>query len=121
MVLLAIPPIFTNTYVGIRQVDRDAVDAAKGMGLTGPQIVRQVELPLAVPLIFGGIRTSAVNVAATATLGPFVGVATLGAPIINANVHGDAGRLGGSILVAALAFGFELVFAALQRAATPAD
>jgi glycine betaine/choline ABC-type transport system substrate-binding protein/ABC-type proline/glycine betaine transport system permease subunit len=119
LVLLAIPPIFTNTYVGIREVDRDIVDAARGVGLTGTQIVRQVELPLGLPLIFGGIRTSAVNVAATATLGPFVGVLTLGDPIINSNVYGDAGRLGGSLLVAAVAFGFELSFAALQRAVTP--
>jgi glycine betaine/choline ABC-type transport system substrate-binding protein/ABC-type proline/glycine betaine transport system permease subunit len=119
LVLLAIPPIFVNTYVGVRQVDRETVDAATGLGLTGSQVVRQVELPLAVPLIFGGIRTSAVNVAATATLGPFVGVATLGEPIINNNVYGDAGRLGGSILVALLAFGFELGFAVLQRTVTP--
>ncbi|HEX6390906.1 MAG TPA: glycine betaine ABC transporter substrate-binding protein [Solirubrobacteraceae bacterium] len=120
LVLLAIPPIFVNTYVGVRQVDRETVDAARGIGLTGGQVVRQIELPLAVPLIFGGIRTSAVNVAATATLGPFVGVATLGDPIINNNVYGESGRLGGSILVAVLAFGFELGFAALQRTVTPA-
>jgi glycine betaine/choline ABC-type transport system substrate-binding protein/ABC-type proline/glycine betaine transport system permease subunit len=120
LVLLAIPPIFTNTYVAIRQVDPETVDAARGLGLTGMQVVRRVELPLALPLMFGGIRTSAVNVAATATLGPFVGVSTLGDPIINSNVYGDAGRLGGSILVAAVAFGFEIAFAALQRGVTPA-
>lgn len=119
LVLLGIPPIFTNAYVAIREVDRDTVDAAHGLGLTRAQVVRRVELPLALPLIFGGIRTSAVNIAATATLGPFVGVATLGDPIINSNVYGDAGRLGGSILVAAVAFGFEIGFAALQRAVTP--
>ena len=55
--LLAIPPILTNTYAGVPQVDRDTVDAARGMGMTGPQIVRKVELPLALPLIFGGIRS----------------------------------------------------------------
>ena len=119
MVLLAIPPIFTNTYVGVRQVDRDVVDAARGMGLTERQLALQVELPLALPLIFGGIRTSVVNVLATATLGPYVGVDTLGVPIINANVHGDAGRLGTAILVALLAIAAELTFAALQRAVTP--
>jgi glycine betaine/choline ABC-type transport system substrate-binding protein/ABC-type proline/glycine betaine transport system permease subunit len=119
MVLLAIPPIFTNTYVGVRQVDPDAVDAARGMGLTGRQIVTQVELPLALPLVFGGIRTSTVNVVATATLGPLVGVLTLGDPIVNANVYGDAGRLGGAILVAGLALSFEFLFAGLQRAVTP--
>ena len=119
MVLLAIPPIFTNTYVGVRQVDRDVVDAARGMGLADRQLVTQVELPLALPLIFGGIRTSVVNVLATATLGPYVGVDTLGVPIINANVHGDAGRLGTALLIALLAIAAELTFAALQRAVTP--
>ncbi len=120
MVLLAVPPIFTNTYVAVRQVDPDAVDAARGMGMTGLQIVRRIELPMALPLIFGGIRTSAVNVVATATLGPFVGVVTLGDPIINANVYGNSGRLGGAIIVAALALAFEVFFAVLQRAVTPA-
>ncbi|WP_027007453.1 glycine betaine ABC transporter substrate-binding protein [Conexibacter woesei] len=119
MVLLAIPPIFTNTYVGIRQVDRDVVDAARGMGLSERQLATRVELPLALPLIFGGIRTSVVNVLATATLGPYVGVNTLGVPIINANVHGDAGRLGTALLIALLAIGAELIFSALQRAVTP--
>jgi glycine betaine/choline ABC-type transport system substrate-binding protein/ABC-type proline/glycine betaine transport system permease subunit len=119
MVLLAIPPIFTNTYVGVRQVDRDVVDAARGMGLTERQLALRVELPLALPLVFGGIRTSVVNVLATATLGPYVGVDTLGVPIVNANVHGDAGRLGTALLIAALAIAAELLFAALQRAVTP--
>jgi glycine betaine/choline ABC-type transport system substrate-binding protein/ABC-type proline/glycine betaine transport system permease subunit len=119
MVLLAIPPIFTNTYVGIRQVDRDVVDAARGMGLSESRLATRVELPLAIPLVFGGIRTSVVNVLATATLGPYVGVDTLGVPIVNANVHGDAGRLGTAILVALLAIAAELLFAALQRSVTP--
>jgi osmoprotectant transport system permease protein len=65
LVLLAIPPILTNAYTGVRQVDRDTVDSARGMGMTGTQIVRRVELPLSLPLIFGGIRISAVNVIAT--------------------------------------------------------
>lgn len=119
MVLLAIPPIFTNTYVGIRQVDPDVVDAARGMGLTERQLALQVELPLALPLTFGGVRTSVVNVLATATLGPYIGVDTLGVPIINANVHGDAGRLGTALLIALLAIAAEVTFAALQRAVTP--
>jgi glycine betaine/choline ABC-type transport system substrate-binding protein/ABC-type proline/glycine betaine transport system permease subunit len=119
LALLAIPPIFINGYVGIRQVDRDIVDAARGMGLTGAQIIRRVELPLALPLIFGGIRTSAVNVVATASLGPFVGVLTLGDWIVNANVYGDDGRIAGALVVALLAIGCELMFAGLQRAVTP--
>lgn len=120
LVLLAVPPIFTNTYVAVRQVDPDAVDAARGIGMTGAEIVRRIELPLSLPLIFGGIRTSAVNVVATASLGDFVGVQTLGDPILNAQNYGDAGRLGGALIVAALAIGFEVGFAAVQRAVTPA-
>jgi glycine betaine/choline ABC-type transport system substrate-binding protein/ABC-type proline/glycine betaine transport system permease subunit len=119
LVLLAVPPILTNTYVGVRQVDRDAVDAARGMGMTGAQIVRRVELPLALPLIFGGIRTSAVNVVATATLAPLAGLNSLGDPIINVSTYGDEGRLGAAILVAFLAVATELSLAAVQRAATP--
>jgi glycine betaine/choline ABC-type transport system substrate-binding protein/ABC-type proline/glycine betaine transport system permease subunit len=119
LVLLAIPPVLTNTYVGVRQVDRDTVDAARGMGMTGAQIVRRVELPLAVPLIFGGIRTSAVNVVATATLAPLAGVLSLGDPIINVSTYGDDGRLGAAILVAFLAVATEISLAAAQRAVTP--
>jgi len=119
LVLLAIPPILTNTYVGVRQVDRDAVDAARGMGMTGAQIVRRVELPLALPLIFGGVRTSVVNVIATAAIAPLAGVVTLGDPIIAGGVYGEDGRLGAAILVALMAVIAEALFAVLQRAVTP--
>jgi glycine betaine/choline ABC-type transport system substrate-binding protein/ABC-type proline/glycine betaine transport system permease subunit len=119
LVLLAIPPILTNTYVGVRQVDRDTVDAARGMGMNGAQIVRRIQFPLAVPLIFGGIRTSAVNVVATATLAPLAGLSSLGDPIINVSTYGDDGRLGAAILVAFLAVATELSLAAVQRAVTP--
>jgi glycine betaine/choline ABC-type transport system substrate-binding protein/ABC-type proline/glycine betaine transport system permease subunit len=119
LVLLAIPPILTNTYVGVRQVDRDPVDAARGMGMTGAQIVRRIELPLSVPLIFGGIRTSAVNVIATATLAPLAGLSSLGDPIINVSTYGEDGRLGAAILVAFLAVTTEISLAAVQRAVTP--
>lgn len=119
LVLLAVPPILTNTYTGVRQVDRDTVDSARGMGMTGAQVVRRVELPLALPLIFGGIRTSAVNVVATATIAPLAGVVTLGDPIINVNTYGDEGRLAAAIVVALLAVATEVVLGAAQRAATP--
>jgi osmoprotectant transport system permease protein len=119
LTLLAIPPILTNAYVGVSQVDADTVDAARGVGMTGTQIVRKVELPLALPLIFGGIRTSAVNVVATATIAPLAGVVTLGNPIINAQVYGDAGRLGAAIVVAVLAVAADGAFGLLQRAVTP--
>jgi len=89
------------------------------MGLTGGQILRQVELPLALPLVFGGVKTSTVNVIATATLGPAAGVVTLGDPIINPSSYGDAGRLGAAILVALLAIAAEVGLSAVQRRLTP--
>jgi osmoprotectant transport system permease protein len=119
LTLLAIPPILTNAYVGVRQVDRDAVDAARGMGLSGAQIVRSVELPLALPLIFGGIKTSTVNVIATATIAPLVGVVTLGDPLTAFSVYGRDGQIGASIMVAALAIAAEVGLSAVQRAVTP--
>jgi osmoprotectant transport system permease protein len=119
LTLLAIPPILTNAYVGVQQVERDTVDAARGMGMTGAEVVRRVELPLALPLIFGGIRTSMVNVVATATIAPLAGVVTLGDPIINVSTYGDTGRLAASIVVAALAVFTELFLGTVQRAVTP--
>jgi osmoprotectant transport system permease protein len=119
LVLLAIPPILLNAYTGVRGVEPDTVDAARGMGLTAAQILSRVELPLALPLIFGGIKTSTVNVLATATLGPAAGVVTLGDPIINPSSYGDAGRLGAAILVAVLAVVAEVGLSAVQRALTP--
>jgi osmoprotectant transport system permease protein len=119
LVLLAIPPILTNTYVGVRQVDRETVDAARGVGMTGPQIVTRVELPLALPLIMGGVRTSVVNVIATATIAPLAGVLTLGDPIIAGGVYGEEGRLGAAILVALIAVAAEALFALLQRLTVP--
>lgn len=119
LTLLAIPPIFTNTFVGIRQVDADVVDAARGQGLNGLQVVTRVEIPLSLPLIFGGIRTSFVNVIATATLGPIVGVVTLGDPILSPGVYGEAGQLGTAVLIAVLALLGEFFFATIQRLATP--
>lgn len=119
LTLLAIPPILTNAYVGVAQVDREVVDAAVGQGLTGPQVLRQIELPLALPLIFGGLRTSVVNVIATATIAPLAGVITLGDPIISTSVYGDAGKLAAAIVVALLAVVAEVGLAAAQRAVTP--
>jgi osmoprotectant transport system permease protein len=119
LALLAIPPILTNAYVGTRQVDREAVDAARGMGMRETQIARRVELPLALPLIFGGVRTSAVNVIATATLASIVGLKTLGDPIFSPNIYGTDGQLAGAMLVALLALASEGVLASAQRLLTP--
>ena len=119
LVLLAIPPIITNAYTGTRQVDRETVDAARGMGMTGPQIVRRVELPLALPLIFAGIRTAAVYVVATAPLAALAGGGGLGDIIVNQPTYGPEGVVAGSLAIAALAFATEGVFALLQYAVTP--
>jgi osmoprotectant transport system permease protein len=120
LALLAIPPILTNAYVGVRQVDRDSVDAARGMGLSGAGILRSVELPLALPLIFGGIKTSTVNVIATATIAPLAGVVTLGDPLTSFAVYRREGQIGASIIVAVLAIAAEVGLSAVQRAVTPA-
>ncbi len=119
LVLLAIPPILTNTYVGIRQVERDTVDAARGQGMTETHIVRRVELPLALPLIFGGIRTSAVNVVATATIAPLANVPTLGTPIIEPQTYGFTGQIAAAIVVALITVAADAGLGAVQRAVTP--
>jgi osmoprotectant transport system permease protein len=118
LAVLGIPPILTNTFVGIRQVDRATVDAARGMGMTEFEILRKVELPLAVPSIMSGVRGSTVNIVATATIAPLAGVLTLGDLIINENVYGVDGVLAGAIVVALLALAFEFGLAALQRRLT---
>ena len=119
LMVLGIPPILTNTFIGIRQVDRGAVEAARGMGMSAFEVARKVELPLAVPTIMTGVRTAAINIVATATLGPLVGELTLGDFIIGRNVYGDEGVLAGAILVGLLALAVELALAAVQRLLTP--
>jgi osmoprotectant transport system permease protein len=119
LMILGVPPILTNTFVGVRQVDRSAVEAARGMGMSELEVIRRVELPLAVPTIMSGVRTGAINIVATATIAPLAGVSTLGDFIINNANYGDDGLLAGAILVALLALAVELVLAAVQRALTP--
>jgi osmoprotectant transport system permease protein len=119
LALLAIPPILTNAYVAIRQVDRELVDAGRGMGMSGSQVLRQIELPLGLPLIFGGIKTSTINVIATATIAPLAGVVTLGDPLVSFAVYGFEGQIGVSLIVAVLAIAAELGLSAVQRAVTP--
>ena len=117
--LLAIPPILTNTYVGVRQVEREAVDAARGMGMTDTQIVTRVELPLALPTIFAGIRLSAVAVLATAIIAPLANWPTLGTPITEGQTYGPAGQLGAAIVVALVTLAGDGLLRLLQRAVTP--
>jgi osmoprotectant transport system permease protein len=119
LALLALPPILTNTWVGTRQVDRDAVDAARGMGMSDTQIMRRVELPLAIAIVFAGVRVASVNVIATATIAPLGSVDSLGTPIISENVYGADGRLGAAIAVTLLTLAISGGLAALQRAVTP--
>ena len=119
LVLLAIPPIITNSYVAIRGVDPETVDAARGNGLTERQITLRVELPLALPTIMAGVRIALVSVVATATIAPLANVDTLGRPIISPNVYGTSGQLAACIVVALVTFAADGAFAALQRAVTP--
>ena len=119
LMVLGIPPILTNAFVGIRQADRGVVDAARGMGMSELGIILRVELPLAVPTVMSGIRTAAINIVATATIGPLIGVLTLGDFIINRNVYGDDGVLAGAMLVALLAVLLELALAGIQSLLTP--
>ena len=119
LAVLGIPPILTNAFVGVSQVDRTAVEAARGMGMTGWEVVRRIELPLAVPTIFTGLRTAAINIIATATIATLAGETTLGDFIINRNVFGDSGVLAGALLVATVAITVELVLSGIQRLLTP--
>ena len=112
---LAIPPIVTNSYIGVHSVDPDVRQAAEGMGMRGRQVLWQVELPMAMPLIMAGIRTSAVQVVATATLAAFVGLGGLGRYLIDGLAQRDLAEVvGGAILVAVLSLLTELVLGRVQ-------
>jgi osmoprotectant transport system permease protein len=120
LILLGIPPIITNAYVGVREVDRDVVEAARGMGMRPLQVLRDVELPLAAPVIMAGIRTASVQIIATATLGALVASGGLGTFITDGLAVGDtASILTGALLVAVLAVLADVGFGALERAVTP--
>ena len=108
---LGIPPIVTNTYAGMRGVDADLVEAGRGMGMQESELVRRVEVPVALPVILAGIRISAVQIVATATLAAIVGGGTLGHFIVQGIFTRDLDRVvGAAILVAGLAIGTELIF-----------
>jgi osmoprotectant transport system permease protein len=117
---LAIPPILTNTYVGIKGVDRDTVEAARGMGMTERNVLMRLELPLALPLVVAGTRTAAVQVVATATLGALTSWGGLGRYIVDGLATQDRPQiLAGAILVALLAIVTEAAFGVLERVLTP--
>jgi osmoprotectant transport system permease protein len=120
LVLLSIPPILTNTYVGVQQVDRDTVEAARGMGMSERQVLTRLELPLAAPLIMAGLRTAAVTVVATATLAALIGGGGLGRYIIDGLHTNDTVKVvSGAVLVALLSIATELSFALLEHWARP--
>jgi len=120
LVPLAIPPIITNSYVAVREVDPDVVEAARGMGLSEGQILRSIEIPLGLPLMLAGIRTAAVNVVATATLGALVAGGALGRFIVDGLALREYDQLmAGALLVALLAVATEVSFGALERATVP--
>jgi osmoprotectant transport system permease protein len=120
LVLLAIPPILINASTGLRQVSPQIIDAARGMGLSGRQILARIQLPIALPVIFAGVRTSAVQVVASATLATFIGGGGLGDLIVLGFQRNDlAVQIGGSLAVAMLAIITELVFGVLERTFTP--
>jgi osmoprotectant transport system permease protein len=121
LIVLAVPPVITNAYVAIDEVDRDIVDAARGMGMSGWEILRKVELPLGIPLIFAGIRTAALFVVSTTTIAALTGYSgSLGDIINNEASYHLKGVLGAAICIAALALLTELLLALIQRALTPA-
>ncbi|HEX6419595.1 MAG TPA: ABC transporter permease [Acidimicrobiales bacterium] len=120
LVLLAIPPIFTNTYTGVRDAPADAVEAARGMGMRAGELVRRVELPVAVPLVITGLRVSAVQVVATATLGALVGHRNLGTLIVSGFTSRNKGpMLAAALTVALLAIVTDALFALAERALVP--
>jgi osmoprotectant transport system permease protein len=118
--VLSIPPILINTYVGVKEVDGDTIEAARGVGYSEGQVLRKIELPLAAPLVVAGIRTAAVQSVATATLGALVAAGGLGDPIVLGFATGKIGPLvGGALLVAGLALITELALGWVERRATP--
>lgn len=121
LAVFAIPPLLTNTYVGMRGVDAQVKEAARGMGMSEAQLLRKVEFPIAVPLIAAGVRTAAVQVVATATLAALIGGGGLGLIIVVALAQQNTGQLlAGGIVVAVLALLVEGLGALVERALTPA-
>jgi osmoprotectant transport system permease protein len=120
LIVLAVPPIITNAYVGVNEVDPDLVDAARGMGMTGWQVLWRVELPLSVPLVMAGIRTSTLFVISTTTIAALAGYShSLGEIITNEAGYHLSGVLGAAICIAVMALLVDFLLAWVQRAMTP--
>jgi len=120
LTLIALPPILINTITGVREIDPDVIDAARGMGMSGREVLRAIELPLAVPVIFAGLRTAAVQVVSGAVLATFIGGGGLG-DFITSGIAMMALplMLVGAIPVTLLSLGADALFGALQRRLTP--
>ncbi len=120
LVILAVPPIITNAYLGVSSVDPDLVDAARGLGMSEGEILRRVELPLAVPALFAGVRTASVFVISTTTIASLAGFSgSLGDVIANETSYHFSGVLGAAICVAALALAVDGALALVQRWLSP--
>ena len=122
LIALGIPPMFTNTYAGVAGTPPELVEAARGIGMTELDVLRRVELPSALPLLFTGVRVSAVQIVATATLGAIVGYECLGSFIVAGLARGSAGQptmLAGAVLVAGLALVVDVVLNVLEPRFTP--
>jgi osmoprotectant transport system permease protein len=118
LVVIGVPPLLTNSYLAVDSVDRDVVEAARGMGLTERQILRDVELPLGLPLLLAGVRIAAVFVIATATIAAIAGGGGLGDIMVNPQVYGQAGVLAAAFVVAAMALLTAFVLGLAQDAAS---
>jgi len=120
LIILGVPPILINTYTGIRGIDPAAIDAAKGMGMTSWQIATRIQAPLVTPLVAAGIRTSAVQIVATATLATFIGAGGFGDYIVDGiTVFNNTELIVGAVSVAVLAMIIEISLSWLQRLLTP--
>lgn len=116
LIALAVPPILVNTFEGIRGVDGDIKDAARGMGMKGPGILLKAEMPVAMPIILLGLRTAAIQVVATATIAAYAGIGGLGRYIVDGLARKDyPSVVGGSVLVVLLALAVQLAFTGVRR------
>jgi osmoprotectant transport system permease protein len=116
LIVLAIPPILSGAYAGVEGVDPAARDAARGMGMTGAEVLAKVEAPCALPLVFSGVRSAALQVVATATIAAIVGLGGLGRFLIDGQSVRDFPQMAsGAVLVAVLALLVDLLFAVVQR------
>jgi osmoprotectant transport system permease protein len=119
LIALAVPPILTNSFTAVDGIDPDAVEAARGMGMTERQVLTGIELPLSWPLVFAGIRAASVFLIATSPLAAIAGGGGLGDIILNQSSYGLAGVIGATIVVVVLAFAVDGLFSLVQRAVTP--